>query len=880
MLSRGVDQGSIRTQETRRSTMSRAIPTFSLDTFSSKDFIVKDFVENLSESAIPASRRSGPAHAQSAFDPKPLIRTFESALSRLGNLSEDLTEQETDLSASVRRAESQHNQNVASLSQKLEQAIEQFNRLDSSLNAIPTDPGLDAEADADAGGAAALRIGERLEELERQRARAEDAKYLIGVWLEVSEKGSLRPLEEKRRLGGAEKVKCATIARQLLRICTRLDPEFARESNRGSQRSSQLNGKRMNGFNGANGVNGGKERLSTGRNVTRELIERFLESLEKDLLDQFDEQYRRQNFEGMKDCATALRDFNEGSSVMGMFVNQHQFFIDRSQLVTDEVGGDAETWDRIADPDSDPPGVEPGLQALIDEVRLVVQEESFIIKRTFPFYEEVLTRFLQRVFQQSIQQRLEMVLQKAGSISSLAFLRTLQASRSYISSLVDDLKAHGLTEHPEPVSSTIAAVLDQQLDDLFVPYLLGSSYIDREKKSLEELYSSLLFKFSTYHSRRKKMPTSLYDRLNQRGRQLIDSTREGALKSLGDTGLADSHKAMLRRIAGLKDQGDDKGKTEIEVTEEDGQLSLETAKRMLKWLAEGVGRGLELSGGNETPKDVQALLGLLLTHMGEIYLDNALENALDLAAAQENTKNEPDLTYLPSLRTTIQTLHLLQTSISTMLLPLATPNLTIRREIDKTMTATISTLEAKVSSILQRTIDATLEWVKKLLLSQKKSDFRPRDEDLASAIEALQTPTCLSIYTFLTRVSNLAGPTMDGVNLSSFLEALATGLRTHLLDHLRKFTVSLTGGLIVSKDITKYAELVRAWPLQGSEFESSGGMEVVAEVANLFVISAEALRERLRGAGKSQEEVGELKKFVERREDVGSVGVQAVLSAI
>jgi hypothetical protein len=60
------------------------------------------------------------------------------------------------------------------------------------------------------------------------------------------------------------------------------------------------------------------------------------------------------------------------------------------------------SWDRIADPDAEPPGVEPGLQALIDEVRIVVQEESFMIKRAFPFYEEVLTRFLQRVFQQSV----------------------------------------------------------------------------------------------------------------------------------------------------------------------------------------------------------------------------------------------------------------------------------------------------------------------------------------------------------------------------------------------------------------------------------------------------------------------------------------------
>ena len=51
-------------------------PSFTLENFSNKDFIVRDFIEDLAESAVPANRRSGPAHQ--AFDPKPLIRTFES----------------------------------------------------------------------------------------------------------------------------------------------------------------------------------------------------------------------------------------------------------------------------------------------------------------------------------------------------------------------------------------------------------------------------------------------------------------------------------------------------------------------------------------------------------------------------------------------------------------------------------------------------------------------------------------------------------------------------------------------------------------------------------------------------------------------------------
>lgn len=51
-------------------------PEFTLEDFSSKEFIIRDFVDSLAESAVPANRRSGTPQAN--FDPKPLIRSFES----------------------------------------------------------------------------------------------------------------------------------------------------------------------------------------------------------------------------------------------------------------------------------------------------------------------------------------------------------------------------------------------------------------------------------------------------------------------------------------------------------------------------------------------------------------------------------------------------------------------------------------------------------------------------------------------------------------------------------------------------------------------------------------------------------------------------------
>ena len=475
--------GSTSVSHGQSSYSSRALfpqaPSFTLDTLSDRDFIVKDFVEALSDSSVPPIRRSGPSGHSNAFDPKPLIRSFEHALNRMSDLSGELELRENELSAAVRRAEAQYTNNIQSLGRKLDQTVDSFNRLDASLNGD----------DYESGGNHVVKIGERLEELDRQRQRALDAKFLVQCWMEVSERGELYLLEDMRRSGKGEgKVRCAQIARQLSKISQRLDPDSWSHVNG--------NGNMVNGINGANKKDYDRKRR---QHNTRELIEKFLETLEKDLLRSFDEYYRRQNFDGMRECAKVLHDFNDGASVIGAFVNQHQFFIDRNQLITEEVTGDAETWERLADPDADPQGVEPSLQALVDEVRIVVQEESIIIRRAFPFAEQVLGKFIQRIFQQSIQQRLEMVLEKAISVSSLAFLRSLQAARSCISTLIDDLKAHGLTEHPETVSPQITIILDQQFDDLFVPYFIGSSYIEREKRSLEELYSSLLFKFTIYH---------------------------------------------------------------------------------------------------------------------------------------------------------------------------------------------------------------------------------------------------------------------------------------------------------------------------------------------------------------------------------------------
>ncbi|KAJ5963167.1 hypothetical protein N7481_013472 [Penicillium waksmanii] len=921
-------------------------PSFTLDDFSSRDFIVKEFIEALSDTAI-SNRRStiaAPTTSNSTstststpnqpFDPKPLIRTFEHAQRRLGDLSGDLEIRENELSAAVRRAEAQHSQNLTTLGRKLRQTIESFQQLDTSLNGTS---GLDSATGIVNGnggpgsgsgggtGNMAVETGKKLEELDRQRRRALDAHFLLECWEGVSNRGEISLLENLRRSGTAEaKVRSAHIARQLLRISQRLDPSSWRENSSGKfigsgtanghgRENSNSNGPSSNASSEDVSRDGSGSQSPPRRN-TREVIEKFSETLEKDLLKQFDDFYRKANFDGMKDCATVLQDFNGGASVIALFVNQHQFFIDRSRNELEEVGGDEDSWERVADPDAELPGVEPSLQSLLDEVKVVVQEESAIIRRAFPYYEQVLGKFLQRVFQQSIQQRLEMVLEKASGVSSLAFLRCLQSSRGYISALIDDLKAHGLTEHPEAISSQSALLLDQQLEELFVPYFVGSSYIERERRTLEELFNAVLFKFTTYQARRKKAATTFMASLSRPGTELLSTARDAFISRLDSPEVSPIQRRMLLHVAKIGEVPETVRLTEIKLTEEDGQPNLSDVKRMLKWLAEAVGRGLELSVNTDTHKDVSAMLNVLLVTMGDGYIDVCLDAALDAATSQESGKNEPDFAYLPSVRTTISITTLMVMCANAVLLPLAAASITTRRDMEKRTSQTTSRIEEKINTIQQKMIDGTLAWVTRLLSGQKKNDFRPRDTDNASWLEMLQTPTCASICTFLSRLHTIAKTTLpkSGANIRQVLTEIAMRTRDLLLEHFKKFPVSGPGGLMVTKDMTQYTDLLRSWDIDTDIKGPGGALDVLLEVGSLFVIGVEALRERIRGggataagssqsgsgvsagsgsasasgssaAGQRQEvklSVTEVRAYVSRREDSNTLAMQQVLNAL
>src|SRR5436190_3572219 len=174
--------------------------------------------------------------------------------------------------------------------------------------------------------------------------------------------------------------------------------------------------------------------------------------------------------------------------------------------------------------------------------------------------------------------------------------------------------------------------------------------------------------------------------------------------------------------------------------------------------------------------------------------------------------------------------------------------------------------------------------------------------------------TCAATCTFLTRLHNMTLTSLpdSGSNIRVFLTEIALGTRSLILEHFKRFPVNGPGGLMITKDMTRYAELLRSWDIDESVKGVGGALDVLLEVGSLFVVGPEALRERVRagttgssgrgrggsaaggtrgpgggmggtgGAGQGTTGVGlsiqEVRAYVLRREDSGSVGMQSVFN--
>ncbi|KAJ7498715.1 exocyst complex protein [Mycena latifolia] len=708
---------------------------------------------------------------------------------------------------SVRISEREYSKKMAELNRGFETVGNSFSGMESRMNEVSS---------------TAVRIGEQLETVHIERQRAQAAYDLIDFYNQFS-RGDTTRLDTLRKDGRAGRRQVAVLLRRLNTVAKEVDLPAA--------------------------------------DKTRENIEKYCEKFEKEMLNLFDRCYRRGDPKMMHHCAQTLLEFNGGASCVQVYVNQHDFFI--NHVRDTKPTEDTLLWNTIPDPNASPPRNEAGLTELFVEIRATVDTEAQIVKAVFPNPPVVMQVFLQRVFAQSIQQHMEQLLHRATTISDLAYLRVLQLVHVQATALVDDLKTYELpsvaprtpfeaTEFRRSLtgsagtgtttSATVSTMLESAMEELFVPYTEGQRYLERESRSLGTLYSSLLANFTRYHARTQKAgKSSMFD-------MMVNQLSAAAATTSTSGGSSTSAQAAAEKAG------------EEPVREEDGLLSVETAEVMLKWHAEAIGRCVELSPSTDVTRF--ALLRVLSEAIGNAYVEAAIETAQARIEAGD-PKSEPNLQPLMTLRLVDLICHLWQQYVNTALLPLASSSVTIRREMAVFNNQAISRLEGGANMLTQRITDSIISWLSSHLAKQKKNDFKPRNDDLSFA--RVNTEPCVACCETLERVRDAAKLSLSGKNLEVFLTEVGVSFHSLLLEHLRKFPVSDTGGLMLAKDIKSYQDTIATFGIPALHER----FEFIRQLGNIFLVRPEILKSYITENYLGRVDASLLKPYVALRSDWG-----------
>lgn len=663
----------------------------------------------------------------------------------------------------------------------------------------------------------------------------------------------------------------------------------------------------------------------------------------------------------MSHIAQVLQNFNGGQSCVQIYVNQHDFFISKDRIGEAGRMESSQIWQTLPDPDALPPNSEPFLSSLFDEIRTTVEQEAQIISAVFPNPLMVMSTFLQRVFAQSVQGYIEVLMSKAAEVgavgrpasssavvatmesgptlSDLAFLRVLHMARSMALALISDLKVYdfrgaaggasrddeqtqsltlGIFEdHSSHATGSLQFQLEAAVEEIFAPYMEGHKYLERESKSIAELYAAYLSRFTAHHKQPSKgktgtTTTGLFDRVRAAaGGTAMSSTASSMGSSSAQsststlvapssttaapavpaktsafskfTGFVDrargttpqaipspvldaesSADASMVPHASLADQTPIAGVSD-QAEEGEGDLSLTVAERMLRWHAEAIGRCVDLSPPSDVGKNVFTLLRVLAEGFIKSYIELAIDSATTAANAQDvKSATLPDLSALRLVRQVELITILWQHYFSVALLPLAGSSVTLRREMAIFNNHNLLRVEGKCDALVQKLLDNVIAFLTARLATQKKNDFAPKNDELAFA--RMNTDPCVACSEALERVARSVQSSLGGKgskNAEAILTEIGIAFHSLLLDHFKKYTVSAAGGLMLTKDLAMYQDAIATFgsPALNDRFE------MLRSLGNLFIVQPSVLKGYMREGHLSKIDERLLHAFLLRRSD-------------
>lgn len=764
----------------------------SLDNFL-QGLSVNEFIEELSKDHF---LKGAEVNKLEYLDPKPYIRTFESTLRELKQLTGQSAKQKAQAENNVEDYEVKHSENVIQLSSKINNITQKFDNLDVKISKISLkiDP-----------------LGQSLNKITNSRDRSTETIFLIRAYHGFFTKEKYDPLENLRTSRNHDdKVKCAKTVSNLLTLAKKIETTSSHELPKTSKCVKS--------------------------------IEKFSELMERNLLNKFEIAYEDGDFEMMKEIASVLFQFNGGSNVVQAFVSKNDILFESDEKDEDDEHGnkvldDEALWARLSDPNySGEFLTKEATEAVLNRLKVAIKGQARVVKQVFEDPVPVLKIFIQRVYAQMIQNKVSTYLQYSMTFNSLAHVRVLYALYTMVGDFTKDVKEF-LSANEFDLDNELSMILDQSYYDLFIEYLSDNTYFNKEKRNLEEIIYSVVHKFNSYNER------ALSNRYLSIKLESLDNPDQ-VDPSAHDSNSNDRfsfHFSEKKRLQQFRDymtnKLSDKSRNSTDMSgeykkdyEEYATLNISKVETIIKSAIESIARVLELAP-SKAPEYSLEILEILLFDFGKLYIGGGLEVAYDSVkqennSSKVNSSGDFNFEYLKNFNVTSEILFLVSSCIKRIILPCTVNSPNIRNRMISLTNSYISKCEKSLNLILQETIEMISLRTTYYLSKQKKKDF------LTENIIEDDTEACEGISDFLLYVHEVLSRHLNDSNLNNILIKVGMDLLNQLLEHYKKFTVNSTGGLTLTKDVIRYQSVIDEWNIS----ELSEKFQLLKEIGNLFTV--------------------------------------------
>lgn len=775
-----------------------------LDRFGAPDFSVKSFIEQLG---------GGHEHLQEdrELDPKPYIRTFESAAAELERLLNVASSQEEACEEETKELNEARGSEAQDIASHVQTCMDEVKSLDEIVTVLQQSNG---------------PTGQRLRRISRQYTATCNYRAIISAYLSFYND---KPSTELSRLWAVDRRRCAHFVGDLQKLATAIGDADNQD--------------------------------------VQTRIDKYAEDMENRLVSTFQEKYQHFDLPGMREAAEISTEFNGGGAIIRAYINQHPFFMNLTQLQQDEIDGEGldSMYTQLNHTEASFDELKEVVDKLFREITDEITKETEIITKVFPHPEKVLSVFIQRTFAQRVQTIVTKYMEAAVvQPRKLAQVRVYSICYTRINEMVNALQStwskqsSGLSTEAQ---GELGKVLEQNFVDAVTPY--SEDYFDLEKESLREIIESELQVPLIDGTRPTQSEDGRMDKLMRAMRTL----RSEDTPQSPDGSQQPSEFATPDSTAEHSPNLGTPTNNTRESLQHRGTHGTAIAKLQIILLAfaEAVSREQNLRGEESFNADATDLFNLLMTEIGSRFISAVIDSAIEYGSKIE-PKQPVKWDYIENVKTVGHALRLVSAFVKSVIFAMIQYSLrSSQTEITSALNTYISNVESSCSLLLEHAVEIAQARTHYLLSKQNKRDFF---EPAAKSAGVLNS----EIYSDFSELASAVQTSLSAENGQRILKQVAANFCEELHTHIQHFQISNSGGKLLSKDILKYEQLmVHDWNLNS---EISNEFATLRAISRLYTCDQSLLASLLRDSHLSRLSPAQMRSYLVQRPDFNSRTMQ------